>query len=152
MRRRHAVPRKARTIVVLDTNVFLRFLLNRNPSSANARVVLLWLIERRLQLVVNPQIHAEYVEVLERKKIDDARIRRFEQWMQLPTVTHVRNGSSRVLSRDPKDNPYIDAAEVGRAAYIVSNDRHLLDIPAESLRGLRFQIVKPHQFLAALEE
>lgn len=144
--------RKARTIVVFDTNVFLRFFLNRNPSSANAHVVLLWLIERRLQLVVNPQIYAEYVEVLERKAVDEARVGRFKLWLQLPTVTHVRGGGSRMLSRDPKDNPYIDAAEVGRAAYIVSNDRHLLDIPAGSLRGLRFQIVKPHELLAALGE
>lgn len=146
------MPRKKRIITVVDANVFLRAILNRNPESANRHVLRLWVIKHQIQVVVNPFIVSEYIRVLEETGVEPHRIETFEGWLQMPTVTHVRGGSHRKLSRDPKDNPYIDAAEVGRAAYIVSNDRHLLDVPAESLRGLRFQIVKPHELLAALGE
>lgn len=146
------MPRKDRVVTVVDTNVFLRAILNRNPQSVNRHVLRLWVVKRRVQIVVNPFIESEYIRVLKAADIETHRIESFVEWLQLPIVTRVRSGASRVLSRDPKDNPYIDAAEVGHADFIVSNDRHLLDIPAAALRGLRFKIVKPHQLLGALNE
>lgn len=59
------VARKRRMPVVLDTNVLVRNFKARSKTSANRRVVRLWLIERRLQLVVSPEVLAEYLEIFE---------------------------------------------------------------------------------------
>jgi predicted nucleic acid-binding protein len=43
-------------------------------------------------------------------------------------------------------------AGAGRAEYLVTNDRDLLDIPAAGRRKFKFAILTPAQFLAELEE
>jgi predicted nucleic acid-binding protein len=56
------VAKKKRTAVVLDTNVFIRSFLSRAKNGPSKRVVRLWLVEKRLQLVISPEILAEYLE------------------------------------------------------------------------------------------
>jgi hypothetical protein len=51
--------RKRRVPVVLDTNVFVRNFKSHRKSSANRRIVRLWLVERKLQLIVGAEIIAE---------------------------------------------------------------------------------------------
>ncbi len=51
--------RKHRLPVVVDTNVFVRSFKTRTKSSPNRRVIRLWLIERRLQLIVSNDVVAE---------------------------------------------------------------------------------------------
>lgn len=58
-------------------------------------------------------------------------------------------GTSR-LSRDADDNAFIATAIAGKAKYLVTNDRDLLDIGDVEKRTLRFDIVKPEQFLKIL--
>jgi predicted nucleic acid-binding protein len=47
------VSRKRRSAVVIDTNVFVRAFLARQKSNPNQQVVRLWLLEKRLQLLVS---------------------------------------------------------------------------------------------------
>jgi hypothetical protein len=56
------VSRRERTIVVFDTNVFVRGLKTRSKESPNRRLLRLWLF-RRLQLVVCDELVAEYIGV-----------------------------------------------------------------------------------------
>ena len=49
------VVRKQRIPVVLDTNVFVRAFKSRSLTSPNQRVVRLWLLEKRLQLIVSQE-------------------------------------------------------------------------------------------------
>lgn len=49
-----------------------------------------------------------------------------------------------VVKDDPDDDKFIEAAVEGNAIYIVSQDRHLLDIKEYS--GIK--ILHPHEFLA----
>jgi hypothetical protein len=49
------VARKQRIPVVLDTNVFVRAFKSRSLTSPNQRVVRLWLLEKRLQLIVSQE-------------------------------------------------------------------------------------------------
>ena len=44
-----------------------------------------------------------------------------------------------------------DAAHTGRARYLVTNDRDLLEIPSKERRGFRFEIVRPAELLRLLE-
>ena len=55
------------------------------------------------------------------------------------------------LSRDPEDDILLATAHAGRARYLVTNDRDLLEIPAKERRGFRFDIVKPVELLRLLE-
>ena len=52
--------RKDRIPVVFDTNLFITRLLRRKKNSINQRVFNLWLLRRRLQLVISRPILDEY--------------------------------------------------------------------------------------------
>ena len=145
-------PRKARVPVVLDTNVIVGFFLSKTRQSANARVFDSWLITHRLQLIVSPPIIAEYLELLERVSIDIGRIESFKLRMEAAsTVTRVNLGKRFMFSRDPDDNTLLDTAHTGRARYLATNDRDLLEIPPKEHRGFRFEIVRPAELLRLLE-
>jgi putative PIN family toxin of toxin-antitoxin system len=145
-------PRKERVPVVLDTNVVIGQALSPARRSANARVYDLWLIERRLQLIVSRPLIAEYIEVLERLGTMPERLARLQgQFLTSPTVTHTNLGKRFTISRDPDDDILLAIAHAGRARYLVTNDRDLLEISAKERGGLRFEIVKPAQLLRLLE-
>src|SRR5260370_46595 len=57
------VRRRFRTPVVADTNVFVRNFKARSNANPNRRIIRLWLLEKRLQLVVSPELAAEYLEI-----------------------------------------------------------------------------------------
>ncbi len=146
-------PRKDRTRVVLDTNVVVGYYLSSNPQSVNAQVYLLWRTRRRLQLIVSEDTVTEYLEVLRRIGVAEHRVRRLEERIRRrETVTHVNLGARPTKSRDPDDNLMLATAAAGRAAYLVMNDRDLLDIPAAGRRKFKFAIATPAQFLVELEE
>lgn len=145
-------PRKERVRVVLDTNVVVGFFTSKSQLSDNARVFDAWFVRRPLQLIVSSTLTAEYLELLSRIGIEPERINRFRQRLLLvPTVTRVNLGKRFVLSRDPDDDVLLATAHTGRARYLVTNDRDLLEIPAKQKREFRFEIVKPGQLLRLLE-
>ena len=144
-------PRKRRTPVVLDTNVIVGQLLSKTRHSANARVYDLWLVRRELQLIVSPPILEEYLELLERLGVDPFRITRFhERMLTSRTVTHAALGKRFSVSRDADDDVLLATAHAGRARYLVTNDRDLLDISPAERRPFRFEIVRPWELLLAL--
>lgn len=136
---------------MLDTNVIVGFFTSRTRRSDNARVFDAWLVSRQLQLVVSPPLVSEYLELLERIGIEAARARAFRQRLQmLPTVTRVNLGKRFPVSRDPDDDMLLATAHAGRALYLVTNDRDLLELPDEARQPFRFEIVRPSQLLRAL--
>jgi putative PIN family toxin of toxin-antitoxin system len=146
-------PRRGRIPVVLDTNVVLGFYLSRSRHSANALVFRLWRDQRRIQLTVSEALVAEYVEILLRLGIDESLVTRLRQRLETRrTVTRVNLGRRFEASRDPDDNLLLATAVAGRAKFLITNDRDLLDIPEEDRRGLRFEIVTPQAFLRSLAE
>jgi putative PIN family toxin of toxin-antitoxin system len=148
------VPRRRERIrVVLDTNVVLGFYLSRSLGSPNSQVIRLWRDHRKLQLIVSEDVVAEYLDVLRRLDVPEERVLRFAERLETrATVTRVNLGRRLTESRDPDDNVVLSTAATGRAGFLVTNDRDLLDIPAEDRRRFRFEIVTPWEFLAAIEE
>jgi len=141
---------KYRILVVLDTNVVVGFLLSTNRQSANQRVFRLW-FHRQLQLVLSKEVLTEYLLVIERLNIPRQRIDAFiERLHRRDIVTHVNLGPRFTESRDPTDNIMLATAAVGKAKFLITNDRDLLDIPAAQRRRFKFDIVTPHEFLAWL--
>lgn len=148
------VARKKRTAVVLDTNVFARNFKARDKRSANRRVVRLWLLEKRLQLIVSREIIEEYLEIfaeivgLDRATVEQWR-RRFEDDGR---STMVQLGRRFRESRDPDDNVLLAAAFAGEAEFLLSNDKDLLELPAAFQRTLPLAILSPQAFLQQFDE
>src|SRR5437660_1336479 len=143
------VVRKKRTFVVIDTNVFVRNFKARRNTNANRRVIRLWLLEKRLQLIVSAEIVAEYLEIFREVIGMDAET--IEQWRlrfeEDSRSTLVRLAYRDTASRDPDDNLMLATARAGRAKYLVTNDRDLLDLPDRFRRTLPFAILRPQEFL-----
>jgi putative PIN family toxin of toxin-antitoxin system len=143
--------RKDRLPVVLDTNVVVGALLSTKRQAANQRVYRLWL-HRQLQLLVSPEIAAEYLELVERLRITPARAAAFcERLQRHDIITHVNLGTRFTESRDPDDNLILATAAAGKAKFLITNDYDLLDIPATQRRRFKFEILSPKVFLTQME-
>jgi putative PIN family toxin of toxin-antitoxin system len=148
------VSRKRRLLVVVDTNVFIRGLKTRRAANPNRRIIRLWLLEKRLQLVVSQELIQEYLEIfadvlgMGASLIEEWRFR-FEQDSR---VTVIRLGRRYTESRDPDDNVLLAIARAGKSRYLITNDRDLLELPAELHRTLPFAIRTPQEFLREFEE
>lgn len=74
----------------------------------------------------------------------------------LPQATLVRpedhpNALEHVpICRDPDDQAFLDLAQAGAAAFLVTGDRDLLDLDDPLFRHLGFAIVSPARFLEEL--
>ncbi len=134
-------PRKRRTLVVIDTNLIISAVLS--PSGAAGAVVNLW---KRgfLQLVVSDYIVKEYLMVLARGNLTDRQMRHWAKWFTHPSkVTEVQPPLRVTASRDPQDNPFLEAAVTGKAEYLITRDNDLLVL--ESYKSV--QILTPADFL-----
>lgn len=143
--------RKHRAPVVVDTNVFIRNFKARSNANPNRRVIRGWLIERKLQLIVSPQIVEEYLGAFANIiGMDEALIAEWRARFEGDSRTTVRRLARRYdFSRDPDDNVFLSTAAAGEAAYVITNDDDLLEVSEEVKRHLAFQIVTPTQFLSA---
>lgn len=144
-------PRKNRVVVVLDTNVVVGFYLSRNQASPNAQVFRLWRDRRKLQLILSSELTTEYLEVLPRLGVGEKKVARLAGRLESrETITHVNLGARATESRDPKDNSVLSTAAAGKARFLVTNDRDLLDIPASQRKKFKFEIVTPADLLTRL--
>ncbi len=149
LRSPNVVSRRERRIIVFDTNVFVRALMSRSKTSPNHRVLRLWLVERELQLVVSAELLSEYLEVFEQVLGMTPEV--IAKWRQRFTsdtrISSVNLGTRYKLSRDPDDNLVLATAAAGRASWLLTNDKDLLELPDESQKLFRYEITTPHQFL-----
>lgn len=143
--------RKDRVPVVFDTNVIVGALLSTKRQSANQRVYQLWL-HRQLQLIVSPEIAAEYLELIERLFFSPLLAETFRKRLQRhDIITHVNLGARFTESQDPDDNLMLAKAAVGKAAFLITHDHDLLDIQSVQRRRFKFEIVTPVEFLKLKE-
>jgi len=130
--------------VVIDTNVFISaFYL---PESRPANVVLLARRKTILNLI-SPQILKEVERIIKKKLL----------WDNSKTegaVRLIKNFSEEVHPQerlaiivDDPDNLILECAVAGQADFIISGDKHLLNL--ENLQGIN--VVTPADFLVAIE-
>lgn len=145
--------RKERIPVVSDTNIVIGYYLSRNSKSAISRIFHLWRDLRKLQFVISQEMLDEYLEILERISVPKARIEKLKDLLSTsPIVTRVQLGARPTASRDPDDNIILATAIVGKAKFLITNDRDLLDIFDKEKKRFKFEILRPAEFLARLEE
>jgi uncharacterized protein len=131
--------------VLFDTNVYVaEALLGRGAermikatADANWRIFATLHILKELEKVLTEQLRfPRRVARLSQKRIQ-----------QRSTLVTVKSSKHTVVS-DPKDNPILAAARACGAHYLVTNDRHLLDLdPYEGTR-----IVSMDEYLTILED
>jgi len=135
--------------VVFDTVVFVRGLIN--PHSICGRLV--FEHADRYRLVLSQPIIVEILEVLRRPELT----RKFKtlDGLDMSAVLAVLAEAEVVnvsdipaIGRDPKDDKFLVTTAVPGAAYLVSEDKDLLDI--SEYEGV--QIVRAATFIAVLEE
>ncbi len=134
---------------VLDTNTIVSAIINTDNSVSqeiyqNSK-------DKRFLLVISPSILAEVEDVIHR-----ARLMRFHKYSalelkriakELTNVSLIVPGKIEIeVVRDPDDNKIISAALEGKADYIISRDRDLLDL--KEYKGIK--IVTPEKFMGIL--
>lgn len=118
--------------VVLDTNVFVSSLLSRN--GAPSKVVDEWRAGKYL-LVTAPSIISEIRRVLttprikKKYRITEQEIEQLIDLLKKEAVIIPGSPSVKgVIPRDPEDDKFVACAIEAGADFIVSGDRHLLDL------------------------
>ena len=138
--------------VVIDSSVVVAALATPNPESAS-RVVLAAVAAGAVQLVITDEMEAEY-----RRAVECQHVRRYAAKVDrqgfvdsiVSTAERVEAGSAAgAVPADPGDDKVVAAAFAGRAAFVVTLDRHLLELgglvgvlvlrPGDFLRELRTQ-------------
>ena len=108
-------------IVVLDINALLISI----PKKSVYRPVFDALIEGKYHLVISSAILSEYTEIIEQKANALVANNIAEMLLSLDNLKKVEVYFEwNLIGSDPDDNKYVDAAIVGAADYIVTNDQH----------------------------
>jgi len=131
--------------VVIDTNVLIS---GTFWSSASFHVLKL-IDEGRIVLSVSREILEEYDELLHRDEILSKSAyskERAQTAAKLLTKAIIVEPSIiiQAVKDDPDDNKFIEAAVEGNAAYIISQDNHLLTL--KEFHSIK--ILTPEEFLA----
>ena len=116
---------------VLDTNVLVSAVLSR--GGAPDRVLRAWR-DGAFELLTSRALLDELERVLARPRIAErlgwvpSESRVFVAALAESAIVADASGQLKVVAADPDNDRVIDAAVEGEADYIVSGDRHLLDL------------------------
>lgn len=146
--------KKDRIPSVFDTNLFITRFIKHNRYGINRRVIDLWQEQRKTQLILSQPLQDEYLYVLKNYiNISDYRLETLTNRLETASyITRVNLGKRFYISRDPKDNMLLDTAHTGNAKFLITLDKDLLEIPKSDLKGFRFEIVTPFEFLQKIGE
>jgi len=131
--------------VVIDTNVMVSAYLGGSLEA----IIFAWRAGK-FALIVSNQVVSEYLDVLSRPKFKIAHdeLDDFAALILSKAEFVLPEKSIDAVEADPSDNKFIEAAVAGQADYIVSGDKHLLDL--KEFQGI--SIIAPRIFLDQLGE
>ncbi len=130
--------------VVLDTNIFVSGIFWPGASS---KILEAWKNER-FDLLMSISIHEEIMRVITsfRKELGLDQISFWNKVLIFETIFVLPKEKISIITADPSDNKFLEAAVEGNADYIVSQDKHLLHV--KEYHGV--PIVTPEGFLLVL--
>ncbi|WP_426667256.1 putative toxin-antitoxin system toxin component, PIN family [Mucilaginibacter sp. McL0603] len=129
-------------IVVLDANALLVSISKKSIY----RPILDALIDGEFDIILSNEILSEYVEIIERKANAVVANNIAEMLLNLGNLNKVEVYFEwKLINQDPDDNKYIDAAIVGAADFIVSNDQHFQIL--KSIDFPKVNVVSIEEFL-----
>jgi putative PIN family toxin of toxin-antitoxin system len=150
--------------LVLDTNVWLDWLIFDDPGIAPARTAV---ASGRAEIFIDPACEQELVRVLAyplgKKTLGkDAQAACFAECRRVvqkldppdrarPTTAEVHSPPHRLpVCRDPDDQKFLELARACRADFLVTRDRALLELARRKVQPAEFRIVTPRQIADAL--
>jgi len=137
-------------IVVLDTNVIVSSVLS--PTGSPAEIIRRW-EANEFDLVTSHPLLAELEDVLTYQRVSkyfkepEEKINALLRRLRTVAAVVVPQLTLDVVKQDPPDNRVLECAVAGGASYIVTGDRHLLDL--KEYQGI--VILNPAGFLAVLK-
>jgi len=134
------------TKIVIDTNVFISALLFRGSTS---RLVSFWQKDV-VSVLLSSEVLKEYAKVLTypKFKLTKKEIRGVLEQELLPYVIPIKvKNHLDVITQDPSDNKFLELAKAGSADYILSGDKHLLEL--KDFQGIK--IVTPAVFFGLIK-
>ena len=131
--------------VVLDTNTLISAIVWRGEANKIIEVAL----NKKIEIIITKEILAEVIDVLNRERFDDFIENKKEKIEDLIRVilsfsTLIETKTKiELIKEDPKDNIILEAALDGKTSYIISYDRHLLNM----IEFNKIKIMTPTDFL-----
>lgn len=129
--------------VVLDTNVLFSGIFHSGPPAEILKDVL----KNKYQIVLSEEIVSEYIEVLHRTSEN----KKYSTGIAMKIVNvMVSNGLMVEINQiptpycaDPDDIKFLQTAIAGKAKFLISGDKHLLNVGSYTAG----RVVKPREFL-----
>jgi len=132
---------------VLDANVLVSAAIS--PAGPPRQILSAW-IQERFELIASPTLLEELVDVLARPKfrrfITTSVAAEFIDGLATDAIVVADPPEPPEVSPDPDDDYLIALARVAGADYLISGDRHLLDLTDPDP-----PVLTPRQFLDLLE-
>ena len=128
--------------IVADTNIFISGIFWEGNFSS--QVIDLWR-DGKIELICSLPIIEELVRNLKGFKIemDEKSVKKWEKIILENAILVEPSEKLDIVKEDPEDNKFLEAAILGNAAYIITQDKHLLKL--KEFQGVK--IVKPEEFL-----
>lgn len=123
--------------VVIDTNLIIAA--RWNPRSSSNRIIGM-VIEGKVSAVYTTAIKNENLHILEKVKPPKDYLDKILKFYRISRKVDAKRKID--ICPDKADNRFLEAAVAGKASYIISSDRHLLDL--KEFEGVR--ILKPGDF------
>ncbi len=137
--------------IVADTNLIVSAVITSHGNSAR---VLELFRKSLIEIVTSEEITIEIQRVLNYPKIRKRHgwgleeTKRFIKWLKNFCIVVVPKAhSDPIVKLDVSDDKFLDCAVAGEVDYIVSGDKHLLNL--EEYQGIK--IVKPADFIRILK-
>ena len=136
--------------VVLDTNVLVSAMFWYGDSDRIIRLA----EEKKVEIILSKAILEEFSRVLGYKDIQDKvkdknlEVRNsFQKIVELATIIDPEEKVD-IIKYDPDDNKFLECAKAGNADYIISKDKHLLNLKMFE----NIQIITPKEFLEKMKK
>jgi len=129
--------------VVLDTNVFISALFWKGAPYQIFREIL----KGAILNFVSPQILKELKErLLYKFKLPLEKVKEYLETVVFNSKITYPKKKLNIVKKDPSDNKIIECALEAKASFIISGDRHLLEI--REYKGIK--IISPKEFLSLI--
>ena len=131
--------------VVLDTNVWLSAIVWRGEANKIIEAA----INKKIEIIITQKILSEIIDVLNRERFHDFienKKEKIEDLIRaLVSFSKLIETKTKIelIKDDPKDNIILEAAADGKVQYIISYDKHLLNM----LEFNKIKIITPTEFL-----
>ncbi len=132
--------------VIIDTNVWISFLIGKKLSNLKD-----YLLDERVTIIITDQLIEEIRMVSQREKLKkyfpEESVKELLKLLEIIAIS-IEISPTHFINRDPKDNFLLDLIDYGKADFLVTGDKDLLE--TDSFKTAK--IIKPTKFESYLRK